>query len=127
MNDAFDTASSGPARGLPSPTSRASWDGPRSSHIPGFLGRPDVEPWIINRRDPGQLAHLQATFGFAQATADWHDVIDARPDIVSLAGPVALRAEQARAALEAGIHVLAEKPFTLDPADGASSSRVDPT
>ena len=36
---------------------------------------------------------------------------------MALTGPVALRAEQARAALEAGIHVLAEKPFTVDPAD----------
>lgn len=94
------------------------------AHIPGFLRRPEVEPWIINRRDPEQLASLQSTFGFPHASTDWHDVIDARPDIVSLAGPAALRAEQARAALEAGIHVLAEKPFTLDPADAWAIDRL---
>ncbi len=94
------------------------------AHIPGFLRRPEVEPWIINRRDPVQLASLQSTFGFPHASTDWHDVIDARPDIVSLAGPAALRAEQARAALEAGIHVLAEKPFTLDPADAWAIDRL---
>ncbi len=87
------------------------------AHIPGFLRHPEVEPWIVNRRDPEALADLQRRFGFVHATTDWHEVIDAKPDIVTITGPVALRAEQARAALEAGIDVLAEKPFTVDPAD----------
>ena len=90
------------------------------AHIPGFLRRTEVEPWIVNRRDPAQLARLQERFEFPHATTDWREVIAARPDIVTLTGPVALRAEQARAALEAGIHVLAEKPFTVDPADAWS-------
>lgn len=88
-----------------------------AAHIPGFLRRPQVEPWIINRRDPVVLEALRERFGFAHATTDWHEVIAARPDIVALTGPLALRAEQARAAIAAGIHVLAEKPFTRDPAD----------
>lgn len=94
------------------------------AHIPGFLRRPEVVPLIVNRRDPAQLAALQATFGFPQATTDWREVIEARPDIVSLAGPGAMRAEQAIAALEAGIHVLAEKPFTVDPADAWAIDRL---
>jgi predicted dehydrogenase len=94
------------------------------AHIPGFLRRPEVEPWIVNRRDPAQLAALQGRFGFVRATTDWREVIDARPDIVALTGPVALRAEQAIAALEAGIHVLAEKPFTVDPADAWAIDRL---
>jgi len=94
------------------------------AHIPGFLRRPEVAPWIVNRRDPGQLAELQERFGFAHATTDWRVVIEARPDIVALTGPVALRAEQARTALEAGIHVLAEKPFTRDPADAWAIDRL---
>jgi predicted dehydrogenase len=94
------------------------------AHIPGFLRRPEVEPWIVNRRDPDQLAVLQRQFGFAHATGDWREVIAARPDIVSLAGPVAQRAEQAMAALEAGIHVLAEKPFTVAPGDAWAIDRL---
>jgi hypothetical protein len=94
------------------------------AHIPGFLRRREIEPWIVNRRDPEQLAALQAQFGFAHATSDWHEVIAARPDIVSLTGPVANRAEQALAALEAGIHVLAEKPVTVSPADAWSIDRL---
>lgn len=94
------------------------------AHIPGFLRRPEVEPWIVNRRDPEQLAAIREQFGFAHATTDWHEVIDARPDIVALTGPGALRGEQALAALDAGIHVLAEKPFTVDPADAWAVDRL---
>jgi predicted dehydrogenase len=94
------------------------------AHIPAFLRRPEVQPWIVNRRDPELLAALRERFGFAQATTDWREVIEARPDIVTLTGPVALRAEQARAALEAGIHVLAEKPFTVDPAAAWAIERL---
>ena len=94
------------------------------AHIPAFLRRPEVEPWIVNRRDPEQLAAIRERFAFAHATTDWREVIAARPDIVALTGPGALRAEQALAALEAGIHVLAEKPFTLDPADAWAIDRL---
>ena len=93
------------------------------AHIPGFLRRPEVVPWILNRRDEEQLAELQARFGFPHATTDWRDVIAAKPDIVALTGPVHLRAEQALAALDAGIHILAEKPFTVDPADAWAIER----
>jgi predicted dehydrogenase len=93
------------------------------AHIPGFLKRPEVEPWIVNRRDQGQLTDIQARFGFRHATTDWREVIAAKPDIVALTGPVHLRAEQALAALDAGIHVLAEKPFTVDPADAWAIDR----
>lgn len=94
------------------------------AHIPAFLRRDDVEPWIVNRRDPAELAALQQRFGFPQATTDWREVIAARPDVVTLTGPVHLRAEQALAAIEAGIHVVAEKPFTVDPADAWAIERA---
>ncbi|HET7829564.1 MAG TPA: Gfo/Idh/MocA family oxidoreductase [Candidatus Limnocylindrales bacterium] len=88
-----------------------------AAHIPGLLRRPEVEPWIVSRRDEALLEEIRARFGFARATTDWREVIEARPDIVALTGPVHLRAEQALAAIDAGIHILAEKPFTIDPAD----------
>jgi len=94
------------------------------AHIPGFLRRPEIVPWIVNRRDPKQLAEIAQRFAFPHATTDWREVIEAKPDIVSLTGPVALRAEQARVALDAGIHVLAEKPFTRDPADAWAINRL---
>ena len=81
-------------------------------------------PWIVNRRDPVELDAIKTRFEFPHATTDWREVIAAGPDIVALTGPGALRAEQARAALDAGIHVLAEKPFTLDPADAWAIDRL---
>src|SRR4051812_4727781 len=95
-----------------------------AAHIPGFLRRPEVEPFIVSRRDPELLEEIRARFGFERATTDWREVIAARPDIVALTGPGHLRAEQARAAIEAGIHVLAEKPFTIDPADAWAVERL---
>jgi predicted dehydrogenase len=88
-----------------------------AAHLPGFAAREDVQPLIVCRRDEALLGEVQRLFGFPRATTEWREVIAARPDLVVLTGPVALRAEQARAALEAGCHVLAEKPFTVDPRD----------
>jgi predicted dehydrogenase len=94
------------------------------AHIPSFMRRPEIVPLIVNRRDPVQLEALRERFGFPQATTDWREVIAAKPDIVALTGPAHLRAEQAIAALEAGCHILAEKPFTVDPADAWAIHRL---
>lgn len=88
-----------------------------AAHLPAFAARDDVAPLIVCRRDRAVLGEVQRMFGFPRATTDWREVIEARPDLVVLTGPVGLRATQARAALEAGCHVLVEKPFTVDPAD----------
>ena len=89
-----------------------------SSHLPAMEPHHDaVDFVIVNRRNQELLARIKERFGFAKASTDWRDVIDARPDIVIVASPVALHHEQTKAALEAGAHVLCEKPFTIDPAE----------
>ena len=88
-----------------------------AQHLPAFVARDDVEPLIVCRRDADLVARVASHFGFPRSTTDWHEVIDAKPDLIVISGPVAQRPEMVRAALEAGAHVLAEKPFTLDPAD----------
>lgn len=95
-----------------------------AQHLPAFANRPDVVPLIACRRDPDKLGLVQRKFGFQRGTTDWREVIDARPDLVVLTGPVGPRADQARAALEMGSHVLAEKPFTRDPADAWALSEL---
>ncbi len=90
-----------------------------SSHLPNLARRRDqgeVEFTIVNRRNPDLLKRIQDRFGFAKATTDWRDVTAERPDIVVIGSPPGYHYEQAKAALEAGAHVLCEKPFTLDPA-----------
>lgn len=91
-----------------------------SSHLPNLVRRRDageVEFTIVNRRNPELLGRIKDDFGFQQATDDWHEVIAARPDIVVVGSPPGYHFEQAKAALEAGAHVMCEKPFTIDPAD----------
>jgi predicted dehydrogenase len=88
-----------------------------AAHFPPFVARDDVELFIVNRRDSERLLEVQRHFGFERATTEWREVIEAKPDLVVLSGPVHLRAEQARAALEAGAHVLAEKPFAMTAAE----------
>jgi predicted dehydrogenase len=77
--------------------------------------RDEVSFDIVNRRDAVLLERIRDRFGFARSSTDWHDVIAEAPDLVIVASPVALHYEQTKAALEAGAHVMCEKPFTLDP------------
>lgn len=87
-----------------------------SSHLPNLVEhRDDVEFAIVNRRNPDLLEKIKGSFGFAQATTDWQDVIAAKPDIVVVGSPPGHHWEQSKAALEAGAHVMCEKPFTIDP------------
>ncbi len=87
-----------------------------SSHLPAMENHRDqVDFAIVNRRNPELLGRIKERFGFEKSSTDWHDVIAERPDIVIVGSPVALHYEHAKAALEAGAHVLCEKPFTIDP------------
>jgi predicted dehydrogenase len=86
------------------------------SHLPNLAKhRDEVEFVIVNRRDPVLLSRIQAEWGFAKASTDWHDVIAEKPDIVVIGSPPGYHWEQSKAALEAGAQVMCEKPFTIDP------------
>jgi predicted dehydrogenase len=85
-----------------------------AQHLPAFAAHPDeIEPLIVNRRDPALLRECQDRFGFERATTDWQEVIEARPDLVVIASSASGHYEQAKAALRAGAHVLCEKPFVF--------------
>ena len=63
-------------------------------------------------RDAGQVAEAAAKYGWAESATDWRAVLD-RDDIhiVDICAPGWMHAEIAIAALEAGKHVLVEKPL----------------
>ena len=80
---------------------------------PRFFDLP-VEPVqsVIVGRDLEKLGTARANFGWAEAAADWRDVIS-REDIalVDICSPGSTHVEIAIAALDAGKHVLCEKPL----------------
>lgn len=89
-----------------------------SSHLPNFAARKDDVEFVgVARHGAELLRKVKDDFGFAVASEDYRDVLDAGVDIVLVASPTGLHHEHAKAAMEAGAHVLVEKPFTIDPAD----------
>ena len=77
--------------------------------------RDEVEFVGVCRKGPELLEKIKDDWGFAMASEDYRDVIDAGMDICLVASPHGLHYEHAKAALESGAHVLCEKPFTVEP------------
>ena len=87
------------------------------SHIPALRRRDDVELDGVCRLGVAELARVRDHFGFAFGSEDHREVLTRRPDAVVVASPHALHYQHTRDALEAGAHVLCEKPFTSAPAE----------
>jgi predicted dehydrogenase len=86
------------------------------SHIPTLQRIEGVQLDGVCRLGAAELERVQRHFGFAFASEDYREVLARRPEAVIVASPHALHYEHVRAAIEAGAHVLCEKPMTLDPA-----------
>jgi predicted dehydrogenase len=80
--------------------------------VASFFDVPEFEQRVLVGRNADGVAAAAAAFGWAESATDWHDVI-ARDDIdiVDICAPGHLHTEIAIAALEAGKHVLVEKPL----------------
>lgn len=88
-----------------------------ASHLPNLARRRDeVEFVAVCRHGIGLLEKVAREYDFRLASEDFHDVIGAGIDICVVSSPSGLHYEHAKAALEAGAHVLVEKPVTIDPA-----------
>jgi predicted dehydrogenase len=92
----------------------AGWWG-ASSHIPTLASRPDVVLDGVCRLGREELERVKDHFGFAYASEDYRDLLARRPDVVIVSSPHHLHYRHAVDAIEAGAHVLCEKPLTLDP------------
>jgi predicted dehydrogenase len=89
-----------------------------ASHLPNFAKRRDEVEFVgVARKGPELLEKIRDDWGFAVASEDYRDVLDAGIDVCLVASPTAFHHEHAKAALEAGAHVLVEKPVTIEPAD----------
>jgi predicted dehydrogenase len=79
---------------------------------------PDAELAAVGSRSLGRASAFAREHGFAAAYGSYGELLaDDSVDAVYVASPHALHVEHVTAALEAGKHVLCEKPITLRAAD----------
>lgn len=86
-----------------------------SKHVRVLSSLPNVEVTVVDR-DPGRLRDASDHFPCARTGASLPEVID-NVDAVVVATPPARHREIAQLALEAGRHVLVEKPLATSVAD----------
>jgi predicted dehydrogenase len=81
-------------------------------NVASFFDVPAFERKVLVGRDAGQVAEAAAKYGWTESATDWRAVLE-RDDIgiVDICAPGWLHAEIAIAAMEAGKHVLVEKPL----------------
>lgn len=81
-------------------------------NVASFFDVPSFEQKVLVGRDLPQVAYAAGKYGWAEFATDWRGVIE-RDDIhiIDICAPGWIHAEIAIAALEAGKHVLVEKPL----------------
>jgi len=107
----------------------------------GFMGRMHAQAWrtahrffdlplepeltVVVGRDADRTARAARTLGAAEQSTDWSEVIGrADVDLVDICTPGDTHAAIAVAALEAGTHVLCEKPLANDVAEAERMARA---
>jgi len=83
-----------------------------TNHMPVLRARHDVEFVSVCGLDSALNQRLQEDFGFQHVTSDYRDLLQQDLDAVIVSSPNSLHALHATAALEAGCHVMVEKPMT---------------
>ena len=81
-------------------------------NVASFFDVPAFEQKVLVGRDATAVAEAATKYGWAESATDWREVIQ-RDDvhIIDICAPGWMHAEIAIAALEAGKHVLVEKPL----------------
>jgi predicted dehydrogenase len=85
-------------------------------HLPDAKAKKEVVLTSLCRRDAAERAKMESHFGLPPDSGydDWRVMVEgAHLDAVLIATPNYLHYEQAKAALERGLHVLIEKPMTI--------------
>ena len=91
------------------------------SHIPALKRLEGVELVALCDRDPEKAARVAAKFGIPRSTGRFDDLLaDDVVDAVDICTPNFLHAPMATAALEAGKHVLCERPLARSGTEAAA-------
>lgn len=89
-----------------------------SNHLPILKARSDVELVGVCRLGKDELRQVQDQFGIAYGTESFDDLLETVPmDGLVVASPHRLHGQQTLKALDKGLHVLVEKPMTVDSAE----------
>ena len=87
-----------------------------ASHIPNLLKRSsDVALGGFARPEQALIPWIAEQFGFERGVTDHRELLEMGLDVCIVSSPNRYHYEHAKAALEAGAHVMVEKPFTIDP------------
>ena len=93
----------------------------RSQHLPAWSKLPEFQVVALADASPVSLAAVPSEFQVERRVADYRELLDDPAiDVVDICVPSALHAEVAIAALQAGKHVLCEKPMATSRADAAA-------
>lgn len=84
-----------------------------TNHFPLLAARDDVELVAVCRPDPDVLSQVQKTFRFRYGFQDYRELLSVELDAVVVTTPHHLHYEHAAQALKRKLHVLCEKPLTL--------------
>jgi len=88
-------------------------------HIKGYQSHPSVDVVAVADLNEELCHSVQKEFGISASYRDAQEMISReKPDIVSIATPNKFHLPLTLAALEAGCHVLCEKPLAMNAAEG---------
>lgn len=84
-------------------------------HMPAWRAIPEVQLEAVYDQNPQQLRSFAGRYGFQKMHSSLEDLLDRHPhlDFLSIATPGFTHYELCRAAIEAGVAVLVEKPLAL--------------
>jgi predicted dehydrogenase len=86
-------------------------------YIPALLAHPDVELVAVNRPERAELDRVMAQFGVPGFTDHDDLLMQVKPDGVVISSAHTVHFTQSMAALNAGAHVLVDKPMTTSATD----------
>jgi predicted dehydrogenase len=96
-----------------------------TTHIPYVLAQPDAKIVGLADASAGRAKELATRFGIADVYPSLRGLLDARqPDVVHILTPPQTHAALAMEAMEAGCHVLVEKPMAVNLAEAETMEAV---
>ena len=87
-------------------------------YLPELEGNPDIDLVGINRRDRASLDRILAKYPNCRGYTDYREMLEKEgPDAVVVTSPHTAHFEHGRRSLEAGCHVLIDKPMATSAED----------